>query len=245
MTSLANATLDDVRALFAASKERVRGKRALDQSAQALMDELYERFADSIVLARVFATVPFGLTPPPVKRFVTTVLNDRGLSSLVGDETTVLALMGTRGALPGWNSRLGSRGHLGIPLASPELVDGIPMVSRLLVELGVRIQGAAAGSGYITRVVGNLSGVFYVADAASARDDQDRPIIAAQDFVSTYGVKTVFGFGGAYMLERSFAAIIVFARETVSREQVQAFAGLAGLFKAATLGLVAEDRFFS
>jgi hypothetical protein len=119
------------------------------------------------------------------------------------------------------------------------------MVSRLLVELGVRIQGAPSGSGYVTRVVGNLSGVFYVADAASARDDRGRPIIAAQDFVSTYGVKTVFGFGGAYMLERSFAAIIVFARETVSREQVQAFAGLAGLFKAATLSLVAEDRFFS
>jgi hypothetical protein len=245
MASLAGASLDEIRALFAATKERLRGRGALDQAAQALVDELYERFSDSIVLARVFATVPFGLTPPPVQRFVSKLLSDRGLAALVGEETTVLALMGTRGALPGWNTRLGSRGHLGIPLASPELVEEIPMVSRLLVELGVQVQGVASKSGYITKVVGNLSGVFYVEDAGRARDDKGRPIIAAQDFVATHGVKTVFGFGGAYMLERSFAVIIVFAREAVSREQVQAVAGLASALKAATLSLVTEDRYFS
>jgi hypothetical protein len=194
---------------------------------------------------RVFATVPFAFTPFSVQRFVRALMNERGLSAPVGHETTVLALMGTRGVLPAWNSRLGSRGHLGIPLASPEFVDDIPMVSRLLVELGVRIDGAASGTGYIGRVVGNLSGLFYVADAASARDERDRLIIPAQDFVRAHGVQTVFGFGGAYMLERSFAVIIVFAREAVSREQVQSLAALANVLKAATMGLVTQDRFFS
>jgi hypothetical protein len=87
--------------------------------------------------------------------------------------------------------------------------------------------------------------VFYVPDAASARDEKDRPIITAQDFVHGHGVKTVFGFGGAYMLERSFAVVIVFAPETVSREQVQSLAPLGSVFKAATMSLVAGDRFFS
>jgi hypothetical protein len=245
MSSLASASLEEIRALYAAAKERVRAGRAVDQCAQALVDEIYARFADSLVLVRVFATVPFALAPQPVQRSVSTLMSDRGLSALVGDETTVLALMGTRGALPAWNTRLGSRGHLGIPLASAELVDDIPMVSRLLAELGVRIDGAGSRAGYVTRVVGNLSGVFYVDDAATARDERDRPIITAQDFVSAHGVRTVFGFGGAYMLERSFAVIIAFTRETVSREQVQSLAGLASLFKAATMSLVAEDRFFS
>ena len=91
----------------------------------------------------------------------------------------------------------------------------------------------------------DAAGLPVVPDAAAKRRSvlvlsaKDRPIIAGQDFVAAHGVKTVFGFGGAYMLERSFAVIIVFARETVSREQVRAFAGLASLFKAATLSLVA------
>ena len=244
MGSLSGASLDDIKALFGAVKERVRAGRAVDQCAQALVDEFYARFAESSVLVRVFVTVPFALTPSPVQRFVTTLLNERGLSALVGDETPVLALMGTRGVLPAWNTRLGSRGHLGIPLASPEFVNDIPMVSRLLVELGVRVDGASR-TGYVIRVVGNLSGVFYVPEAASARDERGRPIITAQDFVQGHGVKTVFGFGGAYMLERSFAIIIVFARETVSREQVQSLAALASVFKAATMSMVAADRFFS
>jgi hypothetical protein len=119
------------------------------------------------------------------------------------------------------------------------------VVARLLSELGVSVEGVASGGEYVTRALGNLSGVFYVRDAGEALDERQRPIITARDFVSDYGVKTVFGFGGAYMMAQSFAVIIVFARETLELASVKELAPVANAFKAATMGLVAANRFFA
>lgn len=67
------------------------------------------------------------------------------------------------------------------------------------------------------RLLGGFNGVFYVDDASSARDAQDRLIIAARDFVAEHGVKTVFGMGGAYP-DGTLLVIIVFAREHLTRK---------------------------
>ena len=91
--------------------------------------------------------------------------------------------------------------------------------------------------------MGGFNGVFYVADAATARDSQGRFIIPAQDFVAKYGVKTVFGLGGAY-LGGALAACIVFAGEQLPRQQAERFAGLATPFKAATAELVRSRQYF-
>jgi hypothetical protein len=170
---------------------------------------------------------------------------EKGRPGLLHDETIVLSLMGTRGALPDWNSRHESRGHAGIPLVSAEFVEDIPMIARLLKELGVSVEGLAPGrSGIVTRTLGSLSGVFYVPDARTAVDEQGRRIIASQDFVAQHGVVTVFGFGGAYLMEKSFAAIVVFAREPVSREAAERLAPLASVLKTATMGLVTDGKLF-
>jgi hypothetical protein len=235
----------DLKAFFEAIKTRARQATSLDRAAQTLADEFYERFKDLTVLVRVFATVPYAQVPAPVQRFVSALVEARGQAHLLREDTTVLTLMGTRGVLPAWNTRLGSRGHLGIPLVSPEFVDAIPMVARLLSELGVTVEGVAGGGEYVTRALGNLSGVFYVRDATEALDERERPIITSRDFVADHGVKTVFGFGGAYMMERSFTVIIVFARQTLDHAQVKELAPIANAFKAATMGLVAANRFFA
>jgi len=153
--------------------------------------------------------------------------------------------MGTRGLEPEWNDRTASRAHVGIPLASAEFVDAIPMISRLLSELGIAIGGMDGGGAQIVRSkVGNLSGMFYVSDARTETDDQGRLILSAQDFVEEHGVRTVFGFGGAYMLERSYCAVILFARETIEADHAHELAPLSSALKAATMRLVDQGRFF-
>ena len=135
MGSLSDAGPQELRLLFQAVRDRAAEEGALDKAAQILTDEFYDRFGDSTVLIRVFVTVPFRATPAPVQQFVRGLVAGQPSVPPLRDDTTILALMGTRGAQPAWNSRLKSRGHLGIPLASPEFVGAIPMVARLLSEV--------------------------------------------------------------------------------------------------------------
>ena len=81
-------------------------------------------------------------------------------------KTPVLSLLGTRGAVPRWNSRHLSEGHVGIPLASAEFVDAIPMIASLVKQLGVGIESADdVETAIVTNTLGTAAGVFYVDDA--------------------------------------------------------------------------------
>ena len=226
-------------------RERVEGRRSLASAAQALADAVYTAFEESLVLVRVFATVPFGQIPREDQPFVRTLMRQRGVERLLTVETPVLSLLGTKGARPEWNDRMLSRGHLGIPLASAGFVDAIPMIARLLSAFGLSVVGVEGGGARIVRgQVGNLSGMFYVADARIEKDDHGRLVISAQEFVEEHGVRTVFGFGGAYMLERSYVAVILFAREHVETETARQLAPLSSALKAATMRLVDQGAFF-
>ena len=224
---------------------RAEGRRSMASAAQVLADAVYGPFEESLALVRVFATVPFRELPDHNRNFVRRLMRDRRMENLLAPEVPVLSLLGSRGALPEWNDRESSRGHLGIPLASAEFVDAIPMISRLLSEFGLKIVGLEGGGARIvTSRVGTLSGMFYVGDARTEVDAQGRLVISAQDFVAEHGIRTVFGFGGAYMLERSYLAVIFFARETVDAERARELAPLSSAFKAATMRLVDGGRFF-
>lgn len=224
---------------------RVEGRRSLAGAAQALADTVYPAFAESLALVRVFATVPYRELPASSQGGVRSLLRQRGVTSELPAATPVLSLMGTRGRMPEWNDRTQSRGHAGIPLSSAEFVGEIPMIARLLSEFGLSIVGLDGGGAKIVRSkVGNLSGMFYVADARTETDERGRPIISAQDFVAEHGVRTVFGFGGAYMLERSYVAVILFGTEHVEAEHARELAPLSSALKAATMRLVDQGRFF-
>ena len=120
------------------------------------------------------------------------------------------------------------------------------MISRLLSELGAGVEGSQRGdSVMVTRTIGALTGTFYVEDAATAHDDRGRPIIGARDFVESEGVRTVFGCGGAYLLQQSFGVVVVFLSERVSRPTVERLSSLGSLFKTATMRLMAENRIFA
>jgi hypothetical protein len=213
---------------------KLRGSTSLQDAAQRFAIEIFERFSGSVALSRVYATVPNDQLPSAER------LTQRGLSG----ETLVLSLLGTHGHDSSWNNRARSKNHLAIPLINAQRVEEIPMIARLLQELGFDLSLLEVGEGVIARkLIGGFNGVFYVADAATAVDAKGRLIIPAQDFVASNGIKTVFGMGGCY-LSGTTIAVIVFARQTVPRRTAEMLATLVSVLKMATEELVTKRRIY-
>jgi len=237
-----SATVAD---LWARVESRVEHAAYLEEAAQALATELHARFEESVVLARVFVTVPFDALPPGNKRAVRQLAASVGAEAELQATTPVLSLIGTHGENEEWNDRRKSKGHAGVPLISSSFVDAIPMIARLLRELGVPVEWVDShDSEMIVNAIGSAAGVFFVEKAASATDHQGRRIISAQDFVSAYRVGSVFGAGGAYS-RGDIVVIVVFCRDVFSRTVAERFLALASLFISKTTALVGSMRIFA
>lgn len=225
-------------------RERVGVTASLEDAAALVAQTLHERFADTTVLARVYVMIAYRDLEPQVAAFVDALAASAGEGHRVGPETPVLTLLGTHGAEPAWCDRHASVGHRGIPLISAAFVQAIPMVARLLNELGVELAWLDASPEVNARqLLGGFNGVFYVDDASSTRDAQGRLVIPAQEFVADRGVKTVFGVGGFYP-DGTLLAVIVFARERLRRTQVEPLTSLISMLKGETFGVVRARRLF-
>ena len=217
---------------------------SMEAAAQRLVETLYEEFTDSIVLTRCFVTVPYRKLPATNQKFVDELAYSKGITAEITDETPVLSLLGTRGVQPDWNDRRQSTNHLALPLASATFVESIPMIARLLKELEVKLEWLSKvdSAGFSEkRLGGGLIGVFYVREAAAARDQQGRLIIAAEDFVAEHQIKTVFGLGGLYAQGTLFT-LIVFARDIIAKAQIADFTPLVPLIAANTSHLVRSGK---
>lgn len=244
MATIAQLSLGELRALQTALQQRVEGSPHLERAAQAVASVLYERFAATLPLVRVFATTHLRELPAPDREFVAHLADSRGVRDALREETLVLSLLGTRGARPEWNERRRSRGHLGFPFANAAFVDAVPMMASLMQEMGVRLEGAdAAGPSMVHKAVG-LAGLFHVAQAATTLDARGRRIIGAQDFVAAAGIQTVFAIGGVYF-DGTFVTAMFFSTETIPRAQAQRFVPLINVLKAATTTIVGERRIFA
>ena len=133
------ATASTVSDLWKRLQPRVEESERLEDAAQALATALHTQFDESVVIARVFVTVPFGDLPEDNKTFVKGLAEGAGSGTDLKPGTPVLSLVGTHGQESDWNDRRRSKGHVGIPLISSAFVGAIPMISRLLKELGVPI----------------------------------------------------------------------------------------------------------
>lgn len=242
--TFAEATTEVIDRLDAEVANRLSAAPTVEAAAHALAALLYDTFLDATVLARVFVTVPFVRLPPSSQQSVRGLVGERA-AELLKPHTPVLTLLGTRGQHPRWNSRHTSRGHQEIPLVSMDFLESIPMIARLLKELGATLEWMAElDTAIVTSSLGRIAGAFYVEDAATGVDDRGRAVITAQDFVSEYGVRTVFGFGGAYPVAHAFLAVVVFTRETIEKRQVERFMRLTNSFKVATMRAVRDGRIF-
>ncbi|TGN99652.1 hypothetical protein PN36_35305, partial [Candidatus Thiomargarita nelsonii] len=222
----------------------------VEQVAQKFIDVIYDEFEESLALARLFLSVPYDDLPTFNRNFVTNLARQLNIESELTSTTPVLSLLGTRGNEPEWNDRRQSQGHLGIPLVSPEFVDTIPMVSRLLNQLGLGLDWISMPNKKFSMQTQSqtqldLTGTFLVQDAKNDRDAQNRRIIPMQDFVADYKVKTVFGFGGRYLVgKKSVLATIFFSKETLTIETLKKLSPIIKPFKVSTMRLFKKDKVF-
>jgi hypothetical protein len=222
----------------------VRGATSLESAAQALAGLLFEAVAGEVALARVYVSQPFERLPADERRAAE--IAAAASSSQLEPGTRVLCLLGSRGVEPAWNDRRQSRDHRAIPLIDARHVEEIPMIAKLLTELGcdlAELDDKVRGV-FTRRLAGGFNGVFHVADAATAVDARDRHVIPAQDFVARHGIRTVFGMGGAFV-DGTLVTMIAFCRREIDRDAVQRLATVVSTFKSATNELVWSQRIFA
>jgi hypothetical protein len=246
MTRIQEAEGRDIRELERSVQKVTRGCASLDEAAQRYTALIYEHFRESVVLARLFATVRYGDLPASNRVFVDEIARSSGVADRLGPDLLTLSLLGTSGVEPDWNDRRSSRGHVGIPLASSSFIGAIPMVARLLHELGLGFDWIdKSDTDAVHKTLGSISGIFYVEDAATAVDVHGRKIIPARDFVEKYGIRSVLGVGGAYIGTPTFIAAILFCRDAVSKERAETFMAHINRIKTSTMELVRQSKFFA
>ncbi len=246
MTKMSKLEITQIVPVINKVKGVVADCNSLEQAAQNMVNMLYNEYSESLVLLRLYATVPYGKLPATNKDFVNKLAQTNNLSSQITDATMILSLMATRGTMTSWNDRHKSRGHVGVPLVSAAFIDQIPMMSRMLKEVGLDMSWIERkDSNMIIDAMGRVSGIFYVEDAATAMDHRQRKIITAQDFVTANQVKTVFGLAGGYATNPVFITLIAFTRETMVKSQAALFVPMISNFKAATMRLASTGVFFN
>jgi hypothetical protein len=236
MSRLQSVSLRKLGELTQTLKETLQACTSFEMAAQAAMNILYTEFSGSVKLARLYATTTANKLPEDL-RLISSELGETQLNA------QMLVLFGTRGALPDWNIRQNSKGHAVIPLLSSSFIKSLPMLAGLFSSLGVNLgQFDKNTNTQGESLWGGLASIFYVKDASTERDELGRLLIPAQDFVAAHQIKSVFGVGSSYM-SGQLMTILFFCNETVSREQIEQFVGLASMIKLSTLSLISGKLF--
>ncbi len=227
------STIDIAQILF--GQWRAAGQqKSLEDFAQTCTAMLYKEFSDSIVLTRLFFTVPFKNIPETNRVWVENLAKKTGVDHLLGPEVPILSLISSAGQEAEWNDRRQSEDHVGIPLVSSSFIQNIPMMMRLIAQVTGGLEWLDTKDYNLQkRLMGRFSGTFFVPHALYEKDHRDRHIIASQGFVEKYDVKSVFGIGGGYE-HGSFAVLLVFTRESLKKSTAISFLPAFNLFRSLT-----------
>ena len=147
-------------------------------------------------------------------------------------------MLGTKGDNADWKSRSTSNGHRAIPLASAEMVGGIPMISRLLTQFGIDVGSVMRPD---PMLIGDMSAktynTFYVPEAVGS------PYIPAQDeFVIPNGIQSVLGFGGVLSSGELFV-VIMFSKASIPADVANKFSAVGVSVKEAVEPFVGDKVF--
>jgi hypothetical protein len=247
MPRIGSLSVEDIEALrlrLQSALAELGGEPSFERASERFVEVLFEELEESAVLFRVFATVSLGLLPSKEREFALRLARERDFAEEVTDTTPVVALFATRGKQPSWNHRHLSRNHLAIPLTRASFIKTIPMVSRLMSDMGTGLEWVEKQQlNMVVKTMGQMARVLYVEDAATATTGDGFKVVPDQDFVEEHGVRTVLGLGGAY-LNRTILAIALFTNELVPRDRVDRLLPLLHGFKVATMKSVMQKKFF-
>jgi hypothetical protein len=203
----------------------VRDCRTLESAAGAIVRYFYDHCLDlesgarTCALARFYATQRWDALEPELQRHAAAAVD---MASPPPADMRCLALLGTAGDEPAWNSRHLSRAHRVIPLPSAEIVRSAPMIARLIEDLGMDLESVIAGA--TTKPTATESrnyGVFHVEEALGS------PAIPAQEeFVIPYAIRSVVGFGGVLRSGEMFA-VVLFSRAHIPPSSASRFRTIA------------------
>ncbi|MFX0071217.1 MAG: hypothetical protein ACFFAO_09020 [Candidatus Hermodarchaeota archaeon] len=232
----------DIRDLSNTIRDSLEGQPTVEAAGQKFVTTMYDMLKESIVLLRLFVAIQYRELPRNIQSFADKLAGTANIK--LQPDNYVLTLFGTIGQESGWHVRASSQGHQGIPLPTGDFVAAIPMMSALLEQLGFNLGWIRGEPDIVAQHVGKLMGSFYVADAATTKDSKGRNIIAAQDFVRKYGVKTVFGFGGGFASGGKMLTVICFLNETIEKKQAVYFQSLGPVFIIKSQRLVLDKKYF-
>lgn len=220
---------------------------AAEKLAQAFVDTIYEYFQESLVLLRLFSSVPYAVLPVQDRQLVDKKANDSGTAHLYSDRTPILTLLGTRGKKPDWNERSKSQGFRCIPLVSSGYVASLSMLAmqfrKMNFDLGLFDDWEAT---IITKGrADQFSGMLYVNNAGIEKDELGRMIVPRQEFVAENNVMTTLGFGGGYSNHPTIAILFAFTNEILSESMVKPFAILLDAYISISKEHVGNGRILS
>lgn len=244
MSRIASYSLEDVAALRSRVEEELKDSESFQQASQKFIDIVYEELNASAVLFRVFATVEFEKLPEREREFVLDLGRARGFLSEIQPKTPVVTLLASRGKRPQWNHRHRSERHLAIPLTSASFIKTIPMVSRLMGDMGTGLDWVQRQKmNMIVTSMGQMARVLYVENALETRTADGFDVVPDRSFVEENQVRTVLGLGGAY-LNGTIVAVVLFTSELVPQDRVDKLMPVVHGFKIATMKVVMQGKIF-
>lgn len=230
MLCLSSFGLNDMLQVSSSLRKLGADATSLTAVAQRTVRYLYDTLRDehgqpACVLVRCFKLHPYGALP----RELSAIAQAQSQEPLTAD-LKCLVLLATIGHLPQWCDPRQSAGHRAIPLLGPPMVQKAPMISRLIQQLGLDIEAALSPTPDLIMEMAQKSyNVFYVPEALGS------PYIPAQEeFVRTYGVRSVLGFGGV-LPDGNLYAYIMFCRIFFDRDIAEMWKTIATSTKIAMI----------
>ena len=230
MWDLARFSIDDLESCSAALRGLSGSADTLEGVAQHVVETLHEGFINEVgtrqtALVRFYKTHRFAALPADLQDFAARISADVRSTPA----TPCLTLLASTGVEPAWRDRRRSAGHQAIPIPSSEAVTRLPMVAKLLADLGLEVETLTGVNGPDALQLHHRSyDVFYVPEAAGS------PWVPAQDFVRTYGIRSVVGLGGV-LPSGDLYALLLFSVVKVEEIALDGLRPLASAVKAAVI----------
>lgn len=239
MASFTHFTLGDMTRLAAHLRSMGESAISIEEVALRAVESIRAYFVDpktgrfECPLVRFFKTERFDTLDSDLQAFAVRMLRD---GHGVRPDMKCLRLVATVGERPEWNHPSLSVAHRAIPLASRQLIEGAPMIARLMDQLGVRVEALLAREPELVDPPRSAFNVFFVPEANGSEciPDQAR-------FVEPFGIASVLGFGGT-LPDGEIFVVILFSNAPITREVASLFRTLSLNLEVAVLEVGSADR---